>query len=44
MAGRPCPELTEHSWATAEMARLEELRREARDSAFHLGTAFWHLG
>lgn len=29
--GRPCPELTEHSWATAELARLEELRREAED-------------
>ena len=29
--GRPCPELTEHSWATAEIARLEELRREAEE-------------
>ena len=27
--GRPCPELTEHSWATAEVVRLEELRRGA---------------
>ncbi|HXW79185.1 MAG TPA: BTAD domain-containing putative transcriptional regulator, partial [Acidimicrobiales bacterium] len=28
---RPCPELVEHSWATAEVARLEELRRVAQD-------------
>jgi predicted ATPase/DNA-binding SARP family transcriptional activator len=27
--GRPCPELTEHSWASAEVVRLEELRRGA---------------
>jgi DNA-binding SARP family transcriptional activator len=29
--GRPCPELTEHTWATAEVARLEELHREAEE-------------
>ncbi len=29
--GRPCPELVEHSWATAEVARLEELRRVAQE-------------
>jgi predicted ATPase/DNA-binding SARP family transcriptional activator len=29
--GRPCPELSEHSWVTAEVARLEELRREAEE-------------
>ena len=29
--GRPCEELVEHSWATAEVARLEEMRREAED-------------
>jgi DNA-binding SARP family transcriptional activator len=29
--GQPCPELTEHSWATAAVARLEELRRQAED-------------
>jgi predicted ATPase/DNA-binding SARP family transcriptional activator len=30
--GHPCPELTEHSWASAEIGRLEELRREAEES------------
>ncbi len=29
--GQPCPDLTEHSWATAAVARLEELRRQAED-------------
>ena len=29
--GHPCPELTEHSWATAEVVRLEELLRQAED-------------
>ena len=29
--GRPCPDLTEHSWATAEVARWEELRRQAEE-------------
>ena len=29
--GHPCPDLTEHSWATAEVVRLEELRRQAED-------------
>ena len=29
--GQPCPELTEHSWATAAVARFEELRRQAED-------------
>ena len=29
--GRPCPELTEHSWASAEIVRLEELRRGAQE-------------
>ena len=29
--GHPCPELAEHSWATAEVARLEELRRQAEE-------------
>jgi predicted ATPase len=29
--GRPCPDLDEHSWATAEVARLEELRRTAQE-------------
>ena len=29
--GRPCPDLDEHSWATSEVARLEELRRTAQE-------------
>ncbi len=29
--GQPCPDLDEHSWATAEVARLEELRRTAQE-------------
>jgi predicted ATPase/DNA-binding SARP family transcriptional activator len=37
--GRPCPELTEHSWATAETARLEELRREAEEELAELRLA-----
>jgi predicted ATPase/DNA-binding SARP family transcriptional activator len=37
--GRPCPELTEHSWANAETARLEELRREAEDELAELHLA-----
>ena len=37
--GRPCPELTEHSWATAETARLEELRREAEEELAELHLA-----
>ena len=34
--GRPCPELTEHSWATAEIARLEELLRDAAEELAEL--------
>ena len=37
--GRPCPELTEHSWATAEVARLEELRRETEEELAELRLA-----
>ena len=37
--GRPCPELAEHSWATAETARLEELRREAEEELAELHLA-----
>ena len=37
--GRPYPELTEHSWATAETARLEELRREAEEELAELHLA-----
>ena len=37
--GRPCEELVEHSWATAEVARLEEMRREAEDDLADLRLA-----
>ncbi len=37
--GRACPELTEHTWATAEVARLEELRREAQEELAELRLA-----
>jgi predicted ATPase/DNA-binding SARP family transcriptional activator len=36
---RPCPDLKEHSWATAELERFEELRRSAEEDLadFRLG-------
>ena len=37
--GCPCEELVEHSWATAEVARLEEMRREAEDDLADLRLA-----
>jgi predicted ATPase/DNA-binding SARP family transcriptional activator len=37
--GRPCEELVEHSWATAEVARLEEMHREAEDDLADLRLA-----
>jgi predicted ATPase/DNA-binding SARP family transcriptional activator len=37
--GQPCPELTEHSWASAAVARLEELRRQAEDDLAELRLA-----
>ena len=37
--GRPCEELVEHSWATAEVARLEEMRRGAEDDLADLRLA-----
>ena len=37
--GPPCRELTEHSWATAEVVRLEELRRGAEEDLFDVRIA-----
>ncbi len=37
--GRPCPELTEHSWATAEVVRLEEVRRGAEEDLIEVRLA-----
>ena len=37
--GDPCPELTGHSWASAAVARLEELRRQAEDELSDLRLA-----
>lgn len=37
--GDPCPELTEHSWASAAVVRLEEFRRQAEDDLSDLRLA-----
>ena len=42
--GPPCRELSEHSWATAEVVRLEELRRGAEEDLFDLRLALGEHG